>query len=183
MARKDSFSKSSNRSKSRDRDPSFINEKMDFEITTEPLEQLDTPTTPSDDVEVKEESTPIEEKVIEIKEEVQVKEEPIVSDESDDPFQNLPKKKVTEPVHEETKKYVSPIVALKKENETIAKTFKLPKSLVEDFDAIFVGEDGRKISGTKGLMSAITTNALIEYLVKLKLFDEEYLKQLKDLDI
>ena len=95
-----------------------------------------------------------------------------------------PVQKVYEEVSDQAKKddKLNAISLFSTNNKRIAKTFKIPRRVVEDFDNMFEDSRGRKLAGTKGMMSNFATNALIEYMVKVGYKDESYLENLIDIE-
>lgn len=62
----------------------------------------------------------------------------------------------------------------------VAKTFKIPEFLADDLDGIFKDSNGKRIAGTKGLLSIIVSNAVVEYLVSQGFKDDDYLSNLQE---
>ena len=95
------------------------------------------------------------------------------------------KKKLGDPTTPQTKlKKHSPEQAkfIKKrvEYKNVYKTYRINEDIVNLIDSLVSDDNGKKLSGTRGLMSQIVNNALIKELISMGILDKSAINRIKE---
>lgn len=95
------------------------------------------------------------------------------------------KKKLGDPSVPQTKlKKHSPeqakFIKRRVEVKNVYKTYRVNEDVVELIDSLVSDDNGKKISGTRGLVSQIVNNALIKELISMGLLDKSAISRIKE---